>query len=138
VLIGDPVRQALVMLDLAVEFEALVTHRNPARIVKRSNLNWSPDLKTIESKDCSLKNLWPAAIECSEGFALESPTGETAGGGASGGTGTGAGAGAGGGAGSGPGLVPGLERTLQEVQAAQCKAPLAKVPTQGGCSNRSA
>ena len=31
-LIGDPGRQALVMLDLAVEFDALVTHRNPARI----------------------------------------------------------------------------------------------------------
>jgi hypothetical protein len=27
-------------------------------------------------------------------------------------------------------LAPGLERTLQEVQAAQCQAPLAKVPTQ--------
>jgi hypothetical protein len=38
-LIGDPVRQALVMLDLAVEFDALVTHSNPARIVKRSNLS---------------------------------------------------------------------------------------------------
>jgi hypothetical protein len=28
-LIGDPGRQALVMLDLAVEFDALVTHRKP-------------------------------------------------------------------------------------------------------------
>jgi hypothetical protein len=28
-LIGDPGRQALVMLDLAVEFDALVTPRNP-------------------------------------------------------------------------------------------------------------
>jgi hypothetical protein len=69
-LIGDHGRQALVMLDLAVEFDALGTHRNPVQIVKRSNPYWSPDLKTIESKDCSLKNLWPAAIECSEG-ALE-------------------------------------------------------------------
>jgi hypothetical protein len=43
------------MLDLAVEFDALVTHRNPAQIVKRSNPDWSPDLKTIESKDCSVK-----------------------------------------------------------------------------------
>jgi hypothetical protein len=31
-LIGDHGRQALVMLDLTVEFDALVTHRNPARI----------------------------------------------------------------------------------------------------------
>jgi hypothetical protein len=68
-LIGDPGRKALLMLDLAVEFDALVTHRNPARIVKRSNPHWSPDLKAIESKNCSVKNLWPAAIECSEGFA---------------------------------------------------------------------
>jgi hypothetical protein len=67
-LIGDPGRQALVMLDLAVEFDALVTHRNPAQIVKRSNPYWSPDLKTIESKDCSV-NLWPARSECSEDFA---------------------------------------------------------------------
>jgi hypothetical protein len=54
-LIGDHGRQALIMLDLAVEFDALGTHRNPAQIVKRSNPYWSPDAKTIESKDCSKK-----------------------------------------------------------------------------------
>jgi hypothetical protein len=57
----------LVMLDLAVEFDALVTHRNPARIVKRSNPHWSPDLKTIESKNCSLKNLSPSGSRLKNG-----------------------------------------------------------------------
>jgi hypothetical protein len=55
-LICNPGRHALVMLDLAVELDALVAHWNPARIVKRSSPYWLPDLKTIASKNCSLKN----------------------------------------------------------------------------------
>jgi hypothetical protein len=35
--IGDQGRHTLVMLDLAVEFDAFATHRNPAQFVKRSN-----------------------------------------------------------------------------------------------------
>jgi hypothetical protein len=41
-LIGDPGRQALVMLDLAVEFDTLVTHKKPRSNRETEQPRWSP------------------------------------------------------------------------------------------------